>query len=172
MKKIIIVPLLLLVAIALAAAIYFQTRPTKSLPVPENNFEKIGDEKNATGTISQTEKTATATTTNSSIKVKTKGSGNAQIVVSAPAATTTGNIETCVAATGESINMIEAQQIFDASQCSREGSAKPEHSCNKTTGTLWIDIMAYRKGCEAICVIDIATKEAKVEWICETPNNK
>jgi len=148
----------------LAAAIYFKTRDTKIMPAPENR--PIGDKvatQVATTTIPQTESNSNATGT---IQMETKGPGKAQIAVSASATTTTDNVETCKAATGESMNMAEAQKIFDASQCSREGSAKPEHSCNETTGTLWIDIMAYRKGCNPACVINVKTKTAEVNWRC------
>jgi len=75
-------------------------------------------------------------------------------------------IEKCHAPTGESMDMLEAQRIFDASQCSREGSAKIEHFCNENTGTWWIDILAYRKGCNPACVINVATKTAEVNWRC------
>jgi hypothetical protein len=75
-------------------------------------------------------------------------------------------IEICKALTGESMNIYDAQRAFDASQCGLEGSAKDNHFCNETTGTWWIDIQAYRKGCNPACVIDVKTKKAEVNWRC------
>jgi hypothetical protein len=162
MKKIIIAAVLILIALAIAGIIYYQTQPIKTRPAAENNpMGAASQNQTATTTIRQTENSATGT-----VQIKTEGSGKAEIVVSEPTMQTNSSVETCKAATGESINLFEAQKIFDASQCSREGSAKPEHFCNETTGTLWIDIMAYRKGCNPACVINVKTKTAEVNWRC------
>jgi hypothetical protein len=75
-------------------------------------------------------------------------------------------IETCTAPGGQSMNMFEAQQIFDRSQCGLEGSAKEEHWCDEKAGTLFIGILTYRKGCDPVCAIDVATKKAFVDWRC------
>lgn len=76
-------------------------------------------------------------------------------------------IETCGTPNGEKMSLFEAQRIFDISQCSREGSAKDSYRCDEQNGTLEIDILAYRKDCIAVCVIDIASKTAEVEWRCD-----
>lgn len=75
-------------------------------------------------------------------------------------------IELCTAPTGESMNIFDAQRVFDMSQCSREGSAKDTHYCDAKAGAWVIDIQTYRKGCNPACVIDVKTKTAKVDWRC------
>jgi hypothetical protein len=75
-------------------------------------------------------------------------------------------IETCAAPNGKTMNIYEARHIFETSKCAWEGSAKDEHSCNETGGAWEIDILAYRKNCTAVCVIDIASKESRVDWRC------
>jgi len=74
-------------------------------------------------------------------------------------------IESCTAPTGESMSIFDAERLFERSQCSREGSPD-KHYCNETTGTWWIDIVAYRKGCSPACVIDVITKKTEVNWRC------
>jgi hypothetical protein len=74
-------------------------------------------------------------------------------------------IESCAAPTGESMSFFDAERLFERSQCSREGSPD-KHYCNETTGTWWIDIVAYRKGCSPACVIDVVTKKTEVNWRC------
>jgi len=78
-------------------------------------------------------------------------------------------IESCAAPTGESMNIYDAQKAFETSQCSREGSPD-KHYCNENTGTWWIDIVAYRKGCSPACVINVATKKAEINWRCTGAN--
>ncbi|MFZ3073654.1 MAG: hypothetical protein WA093_00775 [Minisyncoccales bacterium] len=75
-------------------------------------------------------------------------------------------IETCKAPTGESMDYYTAQRIFDASQCAIEGSADSDPYCNPNTGTWWIDILTFRKGCDPACVINVITKKAEVNWRC------
>jgi len=76
-------------------------------------------------------------------------------------------IETCETPAGESMNIFEARQIFERGKCSWEGSEKENHLCNQETGAWEIGIIAYRKNCEAFCIINVATKEAEVEWRCD-----
>jgi hypothetical protein len=76
-------------------------------------------------------------------------------------------IETCKATTGESMNIFEAQRIFDASACSREGSAKEIHVCDEANGTWAIGILTYAKDCDPACIIDVKTKTAKIDWRCK-----
>jgi hypothetical protein len=75
-------------------------------------------------------------------------------------------IELCAAPTGESLNIYDAQRVFDMSQCSREGSAKDTHYCDTKAGAWVIDIQTYRKGCNPACIIDVKTKTGKVDWRC------
>lgn len=75
-------------------------------------------------------------------------------------------IETCVAPTGESMNYIDSINIYNRSQCNLEGSMKGDPYCNETTGTWWIDIQTYRKGCNPACVINVATKKSEINWRC------
>ncbi|MFA6376009.1 MAG: hypothetical protein WCX69_01255 [Candidatus Paceibacterota bacterium] len=80
-------------------------------------------------------------------------------------------IESCTAPTGESMSFFDAERLFERSQCSREGSPD-KHYCNEGTGTWWIDIVAYRKGCSPACVIDVITKKAEVNWRCTGATEK
>jgi len=80
-------------------------------------------------------------------------------------------IETCAAPGGETMNIYEARNFFNNGKCAWEGSAKDEHSCNETAGAWEIGILAYRKNCTAVCVIDIATKESRVDWRCNNPES-
>ena len=75
-------------------------------------------------------------------------------------------IETCAAPNGKTMNIYEARHLFGAGKCAWEGSAKDEHFCNETAGAWEIGILAYRKNCIAVCVIDIAAKESRVDWRC------
>jgi hypothetical protein len=75
-------------------------------------------------------------------------------------------IESCTAPTGEKLSIYDAQKIFDTGACALEGSTKGDFVCNKNTGTWWIDIQAYREGCNPACVINVATRKSEVNWRC------
>jgi len=75
-------------------------------------------------------------------------------------------IETCAAPDGKTMSLFEALNLFSNGKCGWEGSAKDEHFCNETAGAWEIGILAYRKNCAAVCVIDIAAKESRVDWRC------
>jgi len=75
-------------------------------------------------------------------------------------------IETCAAPDGKTMNIYEARHLFDIGKCSWEGSAKDEHFCNVAAGAWEIGILAHRKNCTAVCVIDVAAKESRVDWRC------
>jgi hypothetical protein len=75
-------------------------------------------------------------------------------------------IETCAAPDGKTMSLFEALNLFSNGKCGWEGSAKDEHFCNETAGAWEIGILAYRKNCIAVCVIDIAAKESRVDWRC------
>lgn len=76
--------------------------------------------------------------------------------------------ETCVAATGESMNLSEALRIANASKCVEEGILTANHQCNNDTGTWWIDLDPFTKkeGCNPACVVNVATKTAEINWRC------
>lgn len=75
-------------------------------------------------------------------------------------------IETCAAPDGKTMNIFEARHLFDTGKCAWEGSAQDEHFCDETAGAWEINILAYRKNCVAVCVINVASKESRVDWRC------
>lgn len=75
--------------------------------------------------------------------------------------------ENCVKAdTGEEMTLSEAKAIALKSECVKEGNLKEEHFCNQDTGTWWIDLDIQKEGCAPACVINVTTKEAKINWRC------
>ncbi len=68
--------------------------------------------------------------------------------------------------TGEKLSIAEAKQIALNSDCVNEGTLKDTYMCNEYTGTWWLDLDVEKQGCMPSCVINVATKEAKVNWRC------
>lgn len=67
--------------------------------------------------------------------------------------------------TNERMSLIEAKSI--AQKVCGEGSGlKDTYVCNKYTGTWWIDIEIEKPGCNPACVVNVATKEAEINWRC------
>lgn len=75
-------------------------------------------------------------------------------------------IETCAAPNGKTMNIFEARYLFDTGKCAWEGNAQDAHFCAETAGAWEININSYRKDCVAVCVIDIISKESRVDWHC------
>lgn len=74
--------------------------------------------------------------------------------------------EFCTKESGESMSLAEAREIANASACVAEGPLKGKHICNEVTGTWWIDLNIKKKDCNPACVIDVATKQAEINWRC------
>jgi hypothetical protein len=68
--------------------------------------------------------------------------------------------------TGEKMDFLEAKEIALKSECVKKGNLKDEYFCNQASGTWWIDLDIQKKGCAPACVIDVATKKAKINWWC------
>lgn len=68
--------------------------------------------------------------------------------------------------TGEKLSFSEAKEIALRSECIKEGALKEEHFCNSNTGTWWIDLAVQKEGCTPACVIDVATRQAHINWRC------
>jgi len=63
----------------------------------------------------------------------------------------------------------EALQIAKQSECMKEGRSIPfGHECNEHAGQWWLSLIVLNKknGCFPICVVDIATKNAVINWRC------
>ncbi len=170
MKKSLVI--VLAIATILIAAGIWQSRQTTNMPEPEIEIEKKSVTKNQNSTELKTNDTQNNEEIIDNFE-KCVAAGK-EVIGEAPHRRCIVNddlayieIETCAAPGGEKINLLEAQRIFDMSQCSREGSAKETHQCDEQNGTLEIDILAYRKNCAAVCVINITSKSAQVDWRCE-----
>jgi len=74
------------------------------------------------------------------------------------------------------LGLSEAKTIAKAGECGQKGILKETASCNKVTGTWWIDLDVNDevwKGldvskdlCNPACVVDVLTKEAEINWRC------
>jgi hypothetical protein len=81
--------------------------------------------------------------------------------------TTLEDVERCTKDdTGESMSYGEAREIAENSVCAKDGMLKSTHWCNSVTGTWWIDTNIVKEGCSPTCVINVATKEAEINWMC------
>jgi len=66
--------------------------------------------------------------------------------------------------TQELLTLADAKKIAIDSEC---GNRFKEFSiCNQDTGTWWIDLDIKKEGCDPVCVIDVITKEASINWRC------
>lgn len=76
------------------------------------------------------------------------------------------NLGQCVSDSGVSLSFTEAKTI--AERDCLDGSLKEEQSCNKGTGTWWIDFEPNepKDGCNPACVVNIETKSAEINWRC------
>jgi len=75
--------------------------------------------------------------------------------------------EHCIAPTGESMSLFEAMQIAITSECGDQLKGYLEFSmCNADTRTWWMDLDIEKEGCNPACVVNIATKEAEINWRC------
>ena len=60
----------------------------------------------------------------------------------------------------------EAQQIAAQSECSQVAKTTKKATYDSKTNTWTIDLDAQQKGCNPACVVDVATKTARVDWRC------
>jgi len=167
MKKIISLILFLLAVLMVAGVIYFRSRQTAIAPESVLVPDPV-----RSATSSQPENNATSTATIKSFeeclaagKEITGNKPKRQCIVTDDLIYV--EIETCKAPTGEKMNVYEATRAFESGPCGLEGSAKENLTCNETTGTWWVDIQAYRKGCNPSCSIDVASKKSEVHWNCK-----
>lgn len=180
MKKTIYIAIAI-AALLIAAGVYQSQRNTVK-PVPENQNTGITQKQaeiipeNQNNESKSEASTSTSQTASSTPEIKTFEECVAKgykVEGKSPYRDCTVNdnlvyleVETCKAPTGESMSYFEALNLFNNEHCSWEGSPKETHFCNETTGTWWIDIQTYRKGCNPACVINVATKKAEVNWRC------
>jgi len=67
---------------------------------------------------------------------------------------------------GEKLSFSQAWDIAMKSDCVKDGSLKTSHFCNEITGTWWVDLDIKKEGCSPACVINVATKQAEINWRC------
>lgn len=79
---------------------------------------------------------------------------------------TAGTEKYCTAKTGEKLSLSEAKQIALNSECVQDGALGEKYFCNEDTGTWWIDLNIQKEMCHPACVINIATKTAKINRRC------
>lgn len=88
------------------------------------------------------------------------------LVVGCTARQAPENDQVCVKeGTGEKLSLNEAKSIASNSECS-QGALKEKYICNEITGTWWIDLDIEKEGCSPACVVNVATKEAEINWRC------
>lgn len=63
-----------------------------------------------------------------------------------------------------SMSLSEAKEIAVGSECGDR--LKAESFCNSDTGTYWIDLDIEREMCNPACVVNVATREAVINWRC------
>jgi|Deesub1362B_J571_1020462.scaffolds.fasta_scaffold00747_12 uncharacterized protein YceK len=66
----------------------------------------------------------------------------------------------------ERMNLTEAKRIAMSSECSEIGTLKDSYRCNELEGTWSTPVDIDVEGCSAVCVVDIAKKEAKLRVQC------
>ena len=64
-----------------------------------------------------------------------------------------------------SMSIDEARQIASQSECS-QGNLEENFVCNSITKTIWIDLDIEKEGCSPACVIEMAEKNASINWRC------
>jgi len=76
--------------------------------------------------------------------------------------------ERCLGPVGETMSLFEAKEIALESECGdrlKEPYLKFS-ICNIATGTWWIDLDIEKEGCNPACLVNVATKEASINWRC------
>ncbi len=70
--------------------------------------------------------------------------------------------------TGERLSFSEAVEVAMNSECGEQGALKDTYMCNEYTGTWWIDLEPYtgNEMCNPACVVNVATKQAEINWRC------
>lgn len=67
--------------------------------------------------------------------------------------------------TQENLSLFEAIGIAMSSECN-QAELKETAVCNEYTGTWWIDLDIEKSNCSPACVVDVATKQAEINWRC------
>ncbi len=60
----------------------------------------------------------------------------------------------------------EAQQIASQGECAQVAKTTKKGTYDSKTNTWTFDLDAQQKGCNPACVVDVATKTARVDWRC------
>lgn len=68
--------------------------------------------------------------------------------------------------TDKKLSLSEAKEIARNSECGKKGNLENKYSCNENSGTWWIDLDIEKEGCNPACVVDVSTKQAKINWRC------
>lgn len=66
--------------------------------------------------------------------------------------------------TDESLSLSEAKQMAVDSECGDR--LKDTYMCNDDTGTWWIDLDIETEMCNPACVVNVATRQAEINWRC------
>ncbi|ODS39279.1 MAG: hypothetical protein A7316_05940 [Candidatus Altiarchaeales archaeon WOR_SM1_86-2] len=75
--------------------------------------------------------------------------------------------DNCQYKKGEDIFILtisDAKSIAKKSECGDR--LKETYVCNDDTGTYWIDLDMEKEGCNPACVVNVETREAKINWRC------
>lgn len=68
--------------------------------------------------------------------------------------------------TAYSMQINEAFQIAQNSECKELVPIGTNNFCNSGTGTYWIDVEKKKEGCNPMCVVNVETKQAEINWMC------
>ena len=69
-------------------------------------------------------------------------------------------------ALAEEMSEGEARTIAEKSECGKAGALKENANYNEWTGTWWIDLDAQMEYCTPACVVNVAARQAEVNWRC------
>lgn len=64
----------------------------------------------------------------------------------------------------EGMSLSEAKEIAKNSECGDR--LKDTYICNEDTGTWWLDLDIEKEMCNPACVVNVATREASINWRC------
>jgi hypothetical protein len=66
--------------------------------------------------------------------------------------------------TSKILTLERAREVAQKSECGDR--LLGVYSCNKKTGTYWIDLDLKKEGCNPACVVDIKEESASINWRC------
>lgn len=68
--------------------------------------------------------------------------------------------------TNQRLSLSEGKEIARNSECGEMGELEDKYVCNENSGTWWIDLDVRKEGCNPACVVNVETREAKINWRC------